>query len=67
MRKYYDDEYDDYEENFTQEVEAEEEYGCAFCWDKKKNREIEIYFFDRANNLRLCRFCPNCGREYLED
>lgn len=43
------------------------EFGCSFCWDKKKEKEKELYFFDAANNLRLCHFCPNCGRKYLEE
>lgn len=67
MRKYYEDDYDDYEEQQEQEMPVEDEYGCAFCWDKKKDKEIELYFFDRANNLRVSRFCPNCGRKYLEE
>ena len=66
--RYYDDEEEYYEESQPEEDSCvEEEYGCAFCWDKKKNREFELYFFDRANNLRVCRYCPNCGRQYEQN
>lgn len=45
-----------------------EEYGCPFCWDKRKNKEKQIlWFLDAANNLRECLFCPNCGRRYGEE
>lgn len=54
-------------EEEEQNLKVEEEYGCPFCWDKKKEREKELYFFDAANNLRLCHFCPNCGRKYEEE
>ena len=40
---------------------------CKFCWDKKKHKSIELFFFDRANNLRPCEYCPVCGRKYEED
>ncbi len=46
---------------------VEEEFGCGFCWDKRKEQDKELYFFDAANNLRLCRFCPNCGRPYNQE
>lgn len=64
--RYYDEEEDFYEEASQEDdfLTEEEEYGCLFCWDKKKNREFELYFFDRANNLRICKYCPNCGRPY---
>jgi len=54
----------DYYEEKQISQSKEEEFGCAFCWDKKKNKDKELYFFDAANNLRLCYFCPNCGRKY---
>lgn len=66
MRRYYEDDDDEFLTN-TEEVEIEPEFGCGFCWDKKKNKNIEIYFFDKANNFRVCKFCPNCGRELSEE
>ena len=56
--------YTEEEENI--QVEEEEEYGCQYCWNKKKQQERELYFFDTTNNLRLCHYCPNCGRKYEE-
>ena len=41
------------------------EYGCGYCWDKRTNRSKELFFLDRANNMRVCLFCPNCGRKYI--
>ena len=41
-------------------------FGCKFCWDEKKQQEKELFFLDRANNMRICLFCPNCGRKYGE-
>lgn len=56
---------------YTEEDEnvqvVEEEFGCPYCWNKKKKQEKELYFFDASNNLRLCRYCPNCGRKYEEE
>ena len=43
-----------------------DEFGCFFCWDTKKKKEKELYFFDAANNMRLCDYCPHCGRKYGE-
>ena len=54
------------ENNSNEEITMPEEYGCPFCWDKKKQQEKELYFFDHKSNLRLCYFCPNCGRKYQE-
>ena len=48
------------------EVKVIEEIGCGFCWDKKKKRNKELFFLDAANNMRLCTFCPSCGRKYEE-
>lgn len=42
----------------------EEECFCDYCWDKKKKQNKELFFLDKANNLRICFFCPNCGRAY---
>jgi len=49
-----------------QEQENIPEYGCGFCWDKRKNKEKELFFLDAANNMRICTYCPCCGRKYLE-
>ncbi len=39
-------------------------FGCSFCWDSRKKQNIELFFLDKANNLRTCNFCPYCGRSY---
>lgn len=44
----------------------EPQIGCGFCWDKRKQEEKELYFLDRANNMRICIYCPYCGRKYNE-
>jgi hypothetical protein len=45
-----------------------EEFGCFYCWDAKKKKEKPyLYFFDAANNLRECEYCPKCGRKYGEE
>ena len=59
--KYYEE-----EEMTSNVVEAEEEY-CDFCWDRKKKKDKELFFFDTANNLRICLYCPNCGRAYKNE
>lgn len=60
--------YDDYYETEQEPVIAvEEEYGCKLCWDKRVKKEKELYFFDSANNMRICRYCPYCGRKYLAE
>ncbi len=48
-------------------AKIEEEFGCGFCWDKKKKKNKELFFLDAANNMRVCNFCPYCGREYGEE
>lgn len=53
-----------YYETIEEQPQVEEEVFCDYCWDKKKNKEKELFFLDRANNLRLCKYCPNCGRQY---
>lgn len=53
-----------------EEVEAElqeEEQFCDYCWDRKKQKDKELFFLDKANNLRICHFCPNCGRAYKNE
>ena len=45
----------------------EGEIGCFYCYDNKKQKEKEeLYFFDAANNLKVCEYCPKCGRKYGE-
>lgn len=44
-----------------------DEIGCFYCYDSKRGKEKErLYFFDAANNLKVCDFCPVCGRKYGE-
>ena len=64
--KYYS-ETDFLKDNNLIESKVLKEFGCGFCWDKKKNESKELFFLDNANNMRLCTFCPNCGRKYEED
>ena len=61
MRDYY---YEDELESKEEEVQLE--FGCGFCWDKRKKRDKELYFLDAANNMRVCVYCPYCGRRYSE-
>ena len=51
--------------NFEEVVSREPEY-CGFCWDKRAQKRIELYYLDRANNMRPCKYCPACGRKYEE-
>ena len=45
-----------------------DEFGCFYCWDSKYRKEKEqLYFFDAANNLKVCDYCPKCGRKYGEE
>lgn len=63
--KYYNEEsYKASQETIQEEVV--EEIGCGFCWDKKRKRDKELFFLDNANNMRVCNFCPYCGRKYSE-
>lgn len=43
------------------------EIGCNFCWDRKKQQSKELFFLDAANNMRICNYCPYCGRDYNEE
>ena len=61
--KIYKDEYD---EILSPTEPIEIEFGCGFCWDKKKKKNKELFFLDAANNMRVCNFCPYCGRKYEE-
>lgn len=66
-RYYQEDEYEDlYEKPQTSFTPAEPEFGCGFCWDKRKNKSKELYFLDAANNMRICTYCPSCGRKFDE-
>lgn len=63
--KYYNEE--DYYSSYEQPKENYEvEFGCGFCWDKKRKKNKELFFLDAANNMRVCNYCPSCGR-ILED
>ena len=61
--KYYEE--DDYEQQPATAWRAhEQEIGCGYCWDARKKNNIELYFLDRANNMRVCDYCPSCGRKF---
>jgi hypothetical protein len=64
MKYYTEQEY--YKSQESQE-EVREEYGCSYCWDRRKNKEKELFFLDNANNMRICNYCPSCGRKYNEE
>lgn len=55
MMRYYEEE---------TAVESDIEFGCKFCWDRKRKKEKELFFLDAANNMRICNYCPYCGRPY---
>lgn len=66
MKKYYSEEsYLASQEPNTLVVETE--FGCGFCWDKKRKKSKELFFLDSANNMRVCDYCPSCGRKYEEE
>lgn len=61
--KFYDEE--SYRESLEPKQEtAQFEFGCGFCWNSKRKVEKELFFFDAANNMRPCLYCPSCGRKY---
>ena len=62
----YSSEQEYYDSQNPEKELQKEEYGCGFCWDKRKNKEKELFFLDTANNMRICTYCPSCGRKYLE-
>ena len=66
MKRYYNEDEFEYEEpEASTTIEPiEEEFGCKFCYDKRKKKDKELFFLDHANNMRVCLFCPYCGREY---
>jgi hypothetical protein len=43
---------------------AEISGGCTYCWDEKRKKAKEIFYFDSANNMRSAEYCPACGRKY---
>lgn len=41
--------------------------GCFYCYDNKHEKEKKpLWFMDAANNLKICDYCPKCGRKYGE-
>lgn len=62
-KRYYEEDYEDDFTSTTPEENLEPEFGCGFCWDKRTEKNKEIFFFDAANNMRVCKYCPYCGRE----
>jgi len=63
--KYYSEQ--EYYDSQTVNQQQNEEFGCGFCWDKKRAKEKELFFLDAANNMRICTYCPSCGRKYNEE
>lgn len=59
--KYYEDEYN------SPITPVEFPIGCKFCWDDRKKQNKILTFFDQANNLRTCNYCPWCGRKYTQE
>lgn len=64
--KYFEEE--EYYEEKPKQIPSyranKQEFGCEYCWDNRAKKDIEIYFFDKTNNLRLCSYCPSCGRNF---
>ena len=52
-------------EDYKKKEQIQEEFGCGFCWDKRKNKEKVLFFLDAANNMRICTYCPSCGRKLI--
>ena len=52
-------------EDYKKKEQIQEEFGCGFCWDKRKEINKELFFLDAANNMRICIYCPYCGRLLL--
>lgn len=67
MKFYNEESYLASQETASVETQLIDEIGCNFCWDKKRKKEKELFFLDAANNMRICKFCPYCGREYNEE
>lgn len=55
--------YEEYETENESVPTYEPEIGCGFCRDRRTNKDIELYYIDRANNMRPCIYCPSCGRK----
>ena len=66
MRDYSEEYYDEKPKQIPSYRANKQDFGCEFCWDSRAKKNIEIYFFDRANNMRLCEYCPSCGRKFDE-
>ena len=43
-------------------TDADSVEGCFVCQDKRGKNQ-EVFYFDKANNMREANFCPNCGRK----
>lgn len=43
---------------------AQTSEGCVYCWDDRRRKNKEIFYFDSANNMRISEYCPACGRKY---
>ena len=41
---------------------ADNTEGCFVCQDKKGKNQ-DVFYFDKANNMREANFCPHCGRK----
>ena len=69
MRNYEEEYYDNTQLNYQKPSyrAGNQEIGCQFCWDNKTKKDIDIYFFDRANNMRLSIYCPYCGRNLSKE
>ena len=65
--KFYSEESYYASQNPSQPTTIETEIGCGFCWDKKRKKSKELFFLDAANNMRVCDYCPSCGRKYEEE
>lgn len=65
--KYYNEESYLASQEPDDQVVVEIEFGCGFCWDKRKKKSKELFFLDAANNMRVCNYCPSCGRKYEEE